>query len=235
MTETIPYKGLVVSCQALENEPLHGSHHMSAMAKAAEMGGAVGIRANSPSDITAIKKVVNLPVIGLFKKKYAHYDLHITPTVEDALAVHRSGADIVAIDGTERTRPDHKTLKETIAKLKQYGIRVMADVSTFEEGMSAAKYGADYVSTTLSGYTPYSKKQDGPDFELVTALSKVLSVPVAAEGRIRSPQEAVAALEAGAHFVVVGGAITRPQFITQMFTYEINKHMTAMKSVMREK
>lgn len=230
MIETIPYQGLVVSCQALEDEPLHGPHHMSAMAKAAEMGGAVGIRANSLEDISAIKETVDLPVIGLLKKKYKGFDLHITPTVQDALAVHRAGANIVAIDGTLRPRPDHKTLEETLHILHQHGIQVMADVSTVEEGIRAAEFGADYVSTTLSGYTPYSKQQERPDLALVSALTDALTTPVVAEGRIRSPQEAVAALEAGAHFVVVGSVITRPQFITKMFKDAMDEYMISAKA-----
>lgn len=217
MGTIIPHRGLVVSCQASEDEPLHGSHHMAAMARAAKMGGAVAIRANGADDISAIREAVNLPIIGIKKKYYANYDIYITPTVADAVTVHEAGADIVAIDGTKRARPDKQTLAETIAELHRHEVTVMTDVSTFEEGVHAATCGADYVATTLSGYTPYSPQQQEPDLALVSKLAEELAVPVVAEGRIRSPQQAVAALDAGAHFVVVGGAITRPQEITARY------------------
>ncbi|WP_028550564.1 N-acetylmannosamine-6-phosphate 2-epimerase [Paenibacillus sp. UNC451MF] len=221
MKSIIPLKGLVVSCQALEDEPLHGSSYMVAMAKAAHMGGAVGIRSNGAQDIRAIKQALDLPVIGLNKKLVQGYDVYITPTVEDAVEVHRAGADIVAMDGTGRARPDGRTLEETIRELHAQGILVMADISTLEEGVYAASLGADYISTTLSGYTPYSRQEPGPDLPLITQLKQRVSVPVAAEGRIGSPQEAAAAIDAGADFVVVGGAITRPQCITASFVNEI--------------
>lgn len=225
-SDIIPQKGLVVSCQALPDEPLHGSRHMVAMAKAAKIGGAVAIRANGPKDITAIKQAVHLPVIGLNKRNVAGFDVFITPTVEDALAVSQAGADIVAIDGTERPRPDGYDLKETIDKLHERGIVVMADISTLEEGARAADWGADFVSTTLSGYTDYSRQADGPDFALVSHLADQLSVPVVAEGKIWSPEEAVQALEQGADFVVIGSAITRPQLIVARYTQEIHKQFT---------
>lgn len=223
MKDIIPQRGLVVSCQALEGEPLHGSNHMVAMAKAAKMGGAVGIRANGTKDISAIKQAVDLPIIGLNKKEVRGTDVYITPTISDAVSVHQAGADIVAIDGTARSRPDDCNLEETIRELHTHDIVVMADISTFEEGIHAAAAGADYVSTTLSGYTPYSKQGDQPNLELVSQLSRELSVPVVAEGHITSPDEVVLALEAGAFFVVVGSAITRPQSIVARYTEAINR------------
>lgn len=224
MTTIIPDKALVVSCQALEDEPLYGSHYMVAMARAAEMGGAAGIRANGVHDIGAIRKAVRLPIIGLNKQKFPGYDVYITPTFNDALRVHRAGADIVAIDGTSRPRPDGFTLEETIKKLHRHHIAVMADISTFEEGVKAAEAGADYISTTLSGYTSYSSKdEERPNIDLVKKLAHALTVPVIAEGRIKSPQEVIHALEAGARFVVVGSAITRPQWIVQHYVETIRK------------
>ncbi|MBM7580129.1 N-acetylmannosamine-6-phosphate 2-epimerase [Jeotgalibacillus terrae] len=223
MTCIIPDRSLVVSCQALEDEPLHGSDTMVKMAFAAMQGGAAGIRANGIEDIKAISKAVDLPVIGLLKKDYPGNDIYITPTLEDALLVSQAGADIVALDATDRVRPDGRSLSETIGILKSKGILVMADISTFEEGIKAASFGVDFVSTTLSGYTPYSKALDGPDLDLVTKLANVLDVPLVAEGRISTPDEAVSALNAGAYFVVVGGAITRPQQITKKFTEKIQE------------
>jgi N-acylglucosamine-6-phosphate 2-epimerase len=216
MKRMIPKHSLVVSCQALSHEPLHGSAHMAVMARAAAEGGAQGIRANSVEDIRAIKQAVDLPLIGLWKKDYEGFEVFITPTVEEALAIAEAGADIVAIDATSRPRPDGRSLQETLRILKEKGITVMADISTYEEGLSAAEWGADYVSTTLSGYTSYSQVKL-PNIELVRQLAATLKVPVVAEGGIGTPQEARAALEAGADFVVVGGAITRPQLITASF------------------
>lgn len=223
MTDKRIQHGLVVSCQALEDEPLYGSLHMAAMAKAAEMGGAIGIRANGENDIMAIKQTVNLPIIGLKKRKVEEFDVFITPTVEDALHVHAAGADIIAIDGTNRDRPDGMSLQETIEILKRKGIKIMADISTYEEGIFAADVGADYISTTLSGYTAYTQQDPTPNFELLHKLVENLRLPVVAEGNIKTGEEARRALELGAEFVVVGSAITRPQMIVADFVSEINK------------
>jgi putative N-acetylmannosamine-6-phosphate epimerase len=208
--------GLIVSCQALDDEPLHGGEIMARMALAAWQGGAVGIRANSPEDIRAIRMLVPLPLIGLYKD--GTEGVYITPTLDHARAVARAGADIVALDGTSRPRPKGEQLATIVAAIHgECGKPVLADVSTLDEGLAAEAAGADVVSTTLSGYTPYSPRQAGPDLELVHALAARLAVPVIAEGRIRTPTEARAALEAGALAVVVGGAITRPQIITASF------------------
>ena len=208
--------GLIVSCQALPHEPLHGSAIMARMALAAWQGGAVGIRANTPDDIRAIRSAVPLPVIGLYKAGEA--EVYITPTLEHARAVVVAGADIVALDATSRPRPDGRSLGEVISALHaEFGVLVMADISTVEEAMAAADLGADVVSTTLSGYTPYSPQSKEPDLALVAELAARLTVPVVAEGRISTPAQARAALDAGAFAVVVGAAITRPQWITTQF------------------
>lgn len=219
MKRTIAKHSLVISCQALPHEPMFGSHHMAAMSRAVKQGGADAIRANSPEDIRAIREEVGeLPIIGLWKKDYEGYEMYITPTVADAVAVYEAGADIVALDATNRPRPDGLTLEETIRQLNGKGIPVMADISTFEEGVNAAKWGAAYVSTTLSGYTPYTEGVKLPNFELIEQLAQAgLSVPVVAEGGISTPEETKQALERGAYFVVVGSAITRPQLIAAKF------------------
>ncbi|MDF9842126.1 MULTISPECIES: putative N-acetylmannosamine-6-phosphate 2-epimerase [unclassified Paenibacillus] len=209
----IPLHGLVVSCQALEHEPLHGSHHMAAMARAAKEAGAAGIRAGGAADIKAIKAETGLPVIGLVKKQTEGCEVYITPTLEAALDIHAAGADIVAIDGTGRPRPDGRSLQETIAGLKQAGVAVMADIATFEEGVQAAAWGADYISTTLSGYTAETAGTELPNLALLEKLAAALPVPVVAEGGISQPEQAAEALRRGAAFVVVGSAITRPQWI----------------------
>jgi N-acylglucosamine-6-phosphate 2-epimerase len=208
--------GLVVSCQAPPGDPLHGPTIMAAMARAAVLGGAVGIRANGLADIQAVRRAVAVPVIGLWKD--GAEGVYITPTVRHARAVVEAGAHIVAIDATSRSRPDRSTVLEVVEGLRRtHRCLVMADVSTLDEGVVAASSGADLVATTLSGYTPYSPHRPGPDLRLVAALATRIDVPVVAEGRIGTPQDARAALDAGAWTVVVGGAITRPQLITTRF------------------
>ena len=208
--------GLVVSCQAPPGDPLHGPGFMAAMARAAVLGGAVGIRAEGPADVRAVRQAVDVPVIGLWKQ--GAEGVYITPTLDHARAVAEAGAQIVALDATGRPRPDGSTVPEVVQGLRQaHPCLVMADVSTLAEGVAAAAAGADLVATTLSGYTPYSRQQPGPDLELVAALAARVDVPVVAEGRIATPREARAALEAGAWAVVVGGAITRPELITARF------------------
>jgi N-acylglucosamine-6-phosphate 2-epimerase len=208
--------GLVVSCQAPPGDPLHGPGVMAAMARAAVLGGAVGIRANGPGDIRAVRRAVAVPVIGLWKE--GGEGVYITPTLGHARAVAEAGAQVVALDATGRPRPDGSTLPELVAGLKEaHPCLVMADVATLEEGVAAAAAGADLVATTLAGYTPGSRRLPGPDLELVAELAAHLEVPVVAEGRIGTPEEARAALDAGAWTVVVGGAITRPQLITARF------------------
>ena len=209
---------LVVSCQALADEPLHSSQIMVAMARAAAMGGAAGIRANSPADIAAIRDAVDLPIIGLYKTEAKGFPLHITPTLSHAQAAAEAGADIVAVDATARPHTDGNDGVGFIALLKrELGVPVLADISTFEEGVAAAEAGADMVGTTLAGYTPYSRQSDEWDAELVRDLVAAVNVPVIAEGRIWTPQQAREALDLGAFAVVVGSAITRPRLIAARF------------------
>jgi putative N-acetylmannosamine-6-phosphate epimerase len=194
---------------------------MVAMAQAAVAGGAAGIRANGPDDVAAIRKAVDVPVIGLWKLGTS--GVYITPTLAHAFAVAAAGADVVALDGTSRRRPDGLSLAEVVATLHaRTSCLVMADVATVEDGIAAQAAGADVVSSTLSGYTDDGPAPDGPDLVLVEALARRLDVPVVAEGRIRTPEEAAAALDLGAWAVVVGGAITRPQHITERFVHAMS-------------
>ncbi|MFD0698055.1 N-acetylmannosamine-6-phosphate 2-epimerase [Paenibacillus sp. GCM10027628] len=224
MRKLITERGIVVSCQAYEGEPLYGPNYMAEMAKAAELGGAIGIRANGVADIFVMKQFIQVPIIGLNKRKTSGCDVYITPTLEDALAVFAAGADIIAIDGTDRTRPDGRSLTDTVKELKARNIPVMADISTYEEGIFAAELGVDYISTTLSGYTPYSLQTREPDIELVARLVSSVPVPVVAEGKYSQPSEVNRALDAGAQFAVIGGAITRPQHITERFIQALSMH-----------
>ncbi|HEY4391875.1 MAG TPA: N-acetylmannosamine-6-phosphate 2-epimerase [Paenibacillus sp.] len=216
--------GLIVSCQALEGEPFYGSEYMARFALAAEMGNAVGIRANTPQDISAIKKVTNLPLIGLWKEEYNGFDVYITPTLREIEGVIAAGADIVAMDATLRARPDGKNLTDLVKEIREkHQVLLMADVSTVAEGEAAERMGFDLLSTTLSGYTDYSPQSEEPDIQLVAELSQRVSIPVLAEGKIYSPEQALQCLQMGAHAVVIGGAITRPQLITKKYTDAIRK------------
>lgn len=207
---------LIVSVQALPDEPLHGAEIMAKMAVAVQIGGAVGIRANGPEDIRAIKVKVDLPLIGLYKD--GAEDVYITPTKNHARHIAEAGADVIALDCTLRPRPDGSTVAENIAWIhSELNKPVFADVSTVEEGVAAAAAGADFIGTTLSGYTAYSRQLNIPDFELMRNLVEHVNVPVFAEGRIHTPEQARTALDQGVWAVIVGSAITRPRTITQRF------------------
>lgn len=219
-------KGLIVSCQAIANEPLHVKGFMGRMALAAQMGGAIGIRANTPNDIKDIKKVVSIPIIGIYKKDYEGYEVRITPTIKEAKAIIKAGCDVVAIDATKRPRPKKQNLAELIKIIhNEFNVPVMADISTYEEGMIAAELGADAVATTLAGYTSYTKNINLPDLKLVKKLSQKIIVPVIAEGGYWAPQQVAKSIKNGAYAIVIGGAITRPHLITERFVKVITSEL----------
>ena len=209
--------GLIVSCQALPDEPLHSSFIMGRMALAAKEGGAVAIRAQSSVDIKEIQKVTGLPVIGLIKKNYDDLEIYITPTMAEVEDLLTTDCEMIAVDMTNRPRPAGEKIDKLVERIHSAGRLVLADISTYEEGMSAADIGADAISTTLSGYTSYSPQLEGPDVDLVARLAKDLTVPVFAEGRINTPADIGKVMEAGAYAPIVGSAITRPQLITAKF------------------
>lgn len=214
---------LVVSCQALPEEPLHSPYIMGRMAYAAYLGGAAGIRANSVADIQEIKKTVDLPIIGIIKQVYDGSDVFITPTLREIEALYREGVDMIAIDATNRVRPDGSTIAELFPTIRQkYKDQLfMADCSTYEEGVQAAELGFDCVGTTLSGYTKATAGRSLPDFALAEKLVAVLPVPVIAEGGISSPQELKTMFDIGIYSAVVGSAITRPMEITKRFVQAV--------------
>lgn len=211
--------GLIVSCQALPDEPLFSSYIMSRMAYAAMEGGAAGIRANSISDIREIKNTVDLPIIGIIKQKYKGFETVITPTIREVAALASEGVDIIAMDCTRRPHPDGQKLEDFImeVRLKFPDQLFMADCSDYEEGMLAARLGIDFIGTTLSGYTQYTRNAALPNLELMKRLSSDSGKPVIAEGGIKTPDQLKEALKAGAWAAVVGSAITRPREITRDF------------------
>lgn len=212
-TSILPVRSLVVSCQALPGNPLHTAEAMALMARAAEAGGAAAIRANSPDHVAAIRAATRLPIIGIHKVGDTG-GVFITPTVEAAAGVVRAGADLVAIDGTLRPRPNGERLADQIGRIHaDLGVPVVADIDTVDAGLAARDAGADLVATTLSGYTA-GQPPDEPDVELVARLAAKLDCPVVAEGRFRTPKQVREACDAGAHAVVVGYAITNPMDIT---------------------
>lgn len=205
--------GLIVSCQAAPGSPLYGAEPMARMAQAAVAGGAVSLRVRGIGDVEAVKKVVNVPVIGLTKRGAT--GVYITPFLSDALALERAGADVIAVDATLRPRPDSVPTEEFLRRLKQVvGVPILADVDSVEAGICAADAGADFVATTLAGYTVGESPED-PDFSVLEALVARVSVPVIAEGRYRTETHVRKALSLGAHAVVVGRAITDPIAITR--------------------
>lgn len=213
--------GLIVSCQALEDEPLHGGDTMAKMALAAEQGGAIGIRANSVHDIHAIKQVTKLPLIGIIKRDYDDSGVYITPTLREVQELMEVQVDIIALDATRSPRPRGEKLEDLVAYMKGQGQKIMADISTVEEALYAESIGVDCISTTLSGYTAYSPQHKEPDFELLQEAVRRIRIPVIGEGRINTPEQAAYGMKLGAHAVVVGSAITRPQLITEKFAVAV--------------
>ncbi|TLQ04714.1 N-acetylmannosamine-6-phosphate 2-epimerase [Marinilactibacillus psychrotolerans] len=216
-------EGLIVSCQALAEEPLHSSFIMSKMAKAAEMGGANGIRANSVEDIKAIRKETSMPVIGIIKQDYNNSEVYITATMQEVEALLETNCEIIALDATKRKRPNGENIQSLLDKIHEADRLAMADISTFEEGIEAEKLGFDLISTTLSGYTEYTEEASTPDFNLVKELSSRATIPVIMEGRTRTPEHVKKGLECGAYAVVVGSIITRPQYITKLYAEAIKE------------
>ena len=218
---------LIVSCQALPEEPLHSSFIMGRMALAAKEGGAAGIRANSREDILEIKDQVDLPVIGIVKRDYKDNDIYITPTMKEIHELMEAKPEVIALDATKGIRPDGLYLEEFYECIrKEYPDQLlMADCSTVEEAVYADDLGFDFIGTTLVGYTKQSEHLaiEENDFRILREIIEKVKHPVLAEGNIDTPEKARRVLDLGAYSVVVGSMITRPQLIAKRFVDEIKK------------
>lgn len=201
-------RGLIVSCQAPVDSPLHEPVVIAATARAAVNQGAVGVRLDTPAHIKAVRQQVKAPIIGLWKQQLPGYEVYITPQFDHAAAIARAGADIIAIDATSRNRPEGETLGSLIDKIHHLGKPVMADVDTIAAAIAAQSAGADIIGTTLYGYTAQTQNLSPPGFDLLSQMVEQLAVPAICEGGISSPQMARQALDLGAYAVVVGTAIT---------------------------
>lgn len=212
---------LIVSCQALPDEPLHSSFIMGRMALAAKQGGAFGIRANTKEDILEIQSQVNLPIIGIVKRDYADSSVYITPTLKEIEELMEVQPEIIALDATGRLRPGQTELSDFFSRLKEaYPEQLwMADCSTVEEALYADQLGFDFIGTTMVGYTSQSQgmKIEADDFYILRQIVEHASHPVIAEGNIDTPAKAKRVIELGAFCVVVGSVITRPQLVTRAF------------------
>lgn len=221
---------LIVSCQALENEPLHSPFIMSRMALAARQGGAAAIRANSVVDIEAIKEQVTLPVIGIIKREYPDSEVFITATMKEVDELMTVSPAIIALDATDRARPGGESLATLVTRIRtRYpSVLLMADIATVDEAVTAQALGFDCVGTTLYGYTAQTAGHALPDddCQFLKAVLAAVMVPVVAEGNVDTPERAARCLALGAHMVVVGGAITRPQQITERFMAAIDAQST---------
>ena len=218
-------KGAVIaSCQAGPGSPLNAPSIIAALALSAELGGAGGFRVNGPANVAAVRNVSPLPLFGINKVDRVGYDVRITATLGDALDVVKAGANIVALDGTQRARPFGETLAQIIAGLHEVGVPVMADISTSEEARAAVDAGADMVGTTLAGYTPHTEHLDrsGPAFGLLAAIRN-LPVPVIVEGRIWTTEHITTCFAGGAYALIIGSAITVPELITRRFVAAVRQ------------
>ena len=217
---------LIVSCQALPQEPLHSSFIMGRMARAAKEGGAAGIRANTKEDIKEIQEVTGLPIIGIVKRDYPDSAVYITPTMKEIEELMEVKPEIVAIDATGALRPGNVTLADFFHQIKEKypEQKLMADCSTIEEALFADELGFDFIGTTMVGYTPQSEglKIEENDFEILRTILKKVKHPVIAEGNVNSPEKAKRVIELGSYAVVVGSSITRPQLITKGYAEAVN-------------
>ena len=213
---------LIVSCQAPEGSPLRDPRVLARMAQASVMAGAAGIRADGPENIAAIRKLVRVPIIGIAKRDHEDGHILITPSFNAAEQLTAAGAGLIALDCTARGQKFGALGR--IGRIKrELGVPVLADVATVDEALQAVAAGADFILTTLRGYTPETEHVRAFDFQFLRDVVRAVDVPVIAEGRIRTPAEAAAALDEGAFAVIVGSAITRPDEVARRFARAIEQ------------
>ena len=228
--KTLLKRGLIVSCQALKNEPLYGGSTIPKMAVAAKMGGAVGIRANTVRDINAIYRYIDgsLPIIGLIKQVYEGTPVYITPTLKEVKALIRSKCDFIALDATARPRHNGEKLADLVAYIRDNSEKaIVADIATYEESEEAERLGFDYISSTMRSYTAETEGIQIPDIEFLRKLQTgIRKAKIIAEGGIHSYEALSQVLDTGIDHIVIGGAITRPQEITKNYVQVFENNMT---------
>jgi glucokinase-like ROK family protein len=223
---------LIVSCQAAPNDPMEDTDTLRRVARSAVLGGAKGLRLNSPEHIRAVRLDTALPIIGI-QKSYRGGKLRITPTFSDAASLAVAGADIIALDCTDRLHPYGEPWRDIVIRIKaELDVLIMADIATLSEALAASEAGCDLIGTTLNGYTEESAGSTGFNWDLIAGLTQVTGRPIVAEGHIGTPAQARRALDAGAWCVVVGSAITRPGTITAAFVNGIEAGaLTAISAI----
>ncbi len=212
-------KSFVVSCQSEGDDPFNSPKGVAMFARAAEMGGADGIRSEGIEKTKRIISEVNIPIIGLIKSSFDDGTVKITGSFTDVESLLKIGCQIIAVDGTNRIREEVSGPDFILRIKKKYNCLIMADISTVEEAIACQKSGADYVSTTLNGYTPETIEDNNgyPNYQLVEILVKMLDIPIFAEGRISTPEQGKKMIDIGTYGIVVGTTITRPRIITNKF------------------
>lgn len=222
-------KGLIISSQALEGNPMLNADALARMAYSAVLGGASAIRANGHLNIAAMRKLFDTPIIGIDKRKDATGRTVITPDFAGVKAIADAGADIIALDATDYPSEIRENRRELIKRIHdELGLMVMADISTADEAYKAAELGADAVSTTLSGYIPgalHSKEERYiPDFKLIEDIVAMnLGCALVAEGRIWERKDLETIFAMGADAAVIGKAVTNPMAITEYFNTVVPK------------
>ena len=225
LLEKIKHK-LIVSCQARQGWAMYGADIMAAFAKAAEEGGAAGIRATGVDNITKIKEKVNLPIIGI-NKQFSDYPVYITPTYQSAKEILDCGIEIIALDATPRQRPNNEKVIDIVSKIrKNYpNVLIMGEISTLQEAKDILPLNLDLISTTLSGYTKESENITSVNFKLIKQISEITDIPIIAEGKIKNEEETLESIKAGAFAVVVGTSITRPEIITSRYVKYLSSNI----------
>ena len=225
---------MIVSCQSEGNDPFNADpNYMGLFAKAAEMGGAIGIRTRGIEQLVSIKRITNLPVIGLLKSTFPDGTVRITGSYQEVESLIAAGSDIVAIDGTFRLREGLSGPVFIKSVKEKYDCVVLADIATYEEAKACEASGADAISTTLNGYTPDTLSNvEGPNYVLLEKILQDINIPVFAEGRYNFPADAQKAIEMGAYGVISGTALTRPRVITKWFVEAIEKGKKINKTIL---